>query len=50
MIGSWQFGVLGVFWGIFVGNVLSGVVAIVWVRFSVLPKIEKRTELTFESR
>ena len=50
MIGSWQFGIHGVFWGIFAGNVLSGIVAIVWVRFSVLPKTEKRTELTLESR
>ena len=50
MIGSWQFGIHGVFWGIFAGNVLSGIVAIVWVRFSVLQKTEKRTELTLESR
>ena len=49
MIGSWQFGMLGVFGGIFVGNVLSGVVAIAWVRFVILPRTEKQTELTFES-
>jgi len=41
LIGSWSFGVLGIFGGIFLGNVISGIVGILWVKVRVLPKTEK---------
>ncbi len=41
MIGSWRFGILGVFGGIFVGNLIAGVISITWVKFSVFLKTEK---------
>ena len=44
MIGSWRFGILGVFGGIFVGNLISGVVSTTWVKFSVFIKTEKLIE------